>query len=337
MDTNRSGRMISRRLITLGSLLGLLIAGVCAGSVAQAAEPASAWKSPEIDQVLLGVAPDADATLVQMGERVGQSATSDGVTVTLDAVASDGITLVAALTVEREGGMPFEGIAPDVRTGAPGMTVSPAWLMAVGGNELDDLYGWSRLAVPYDADPSDPAIQLVVYIDLTPAAQAGGDVRLVLTDLKDVPVLGDSADSYDCATIAKGPWEFTFDFPTAAAPVFLPVDQPIAVLGVDLLPSSIVLTPLGVRATFEVPGINGYDERFADLSAVGAAVAELPVVVTLRDGRTIEMTEIGGGMSRLLEEGTARRRAQSPELIDVADVVEVTIGGTAIPVDVSKA
>lgn len=122
--------------------------------------------------------PTADTEIIdQIGRPIGASDTSNGVTVTADAILFDGYNYLISYTLEKDDGSAFDCTKnPD--TGLYDLY----WKRSDStiGRGVDGASGSSYF---YDENPSDNAIQYVETMSYNDAVQTGDTVKITLGDL----------------------------------------------------------------------------------------------------------------------------------------------------------
>lgn len=143
-----------------------------------------------------------------VGSPIGASATSDGVTITVDAVVGDATNAAIVLTVERADGSDL-GTTRAADTGELMVELGIPDEGATSVLEVEGLTSYSASRFNYDADPDDNAVQVMFCIRAGDSASLiGKTVRLSIPDLRDSGVEGAGPD--DWPVIAQGPWDIEF-------------------------------------------------------------------------------------------------------------------------------
>ena len=319
-------------------------------------------------EVFAGVfGPTADTEIFdQIGRPIGASDTSNGVTVTADAILFDGYNYLISYTLEKDDGSAFECTKnPD--TGLYDLY----WKRSDStiGRGVDGASGSSYF---YDENPSDNAIQYVETMSYNDAVQTGGTVKITLGDLC---VL--NSENGEPTTIAKGAWRLKFQLEAGNSAVELPAGQNIDVNGRSAAVDTIVLSPIGYHvvytvdgeATFdtlydengeEIPQENGREPAGASsvISPIGYHVVhdengeEIPqesgqepasvsstwesysakLLVTKTDGTVLDFSDCGGSMDPHDGKTVCTRQGTFDTILPLDEVASVTIGDTTIPV-----
>ena len=201
-------------------------------------------------EVFAGVfGPTADTEIIdQIGRPIGASDTSNGVTVTADAILFDGYNYLISYTLEKDDGSAFDCTKnPDTGLYDLGWKRSDSTI----GRGVDGASGSSYF---YDEDPSDNAIQYVETMSYNDAVQTGGTVKITLGDLC---VL--NSENGEPTTIAKGAWRLKFQLEAGNSAVELPAGQTIEVNGLSASVDKVVISPIGYHVVYTVNGEAKFD------------------------------------------------------------------------------
>ena len=312
--------------------------------------------------------PTADTEIIdQIGRPIGASDTSNGVTVTADAILFDGYNYLISYTLEKEDGSSFDCTKnPD--TGLYDLY----WKRSDStiGRGVDGASGSSYF---YDENPSDNAIQYVETMSYNDAVQTGGTVKITLGDLC---VL--NSENGEPTTIAKGAWRLKFQLEAGNSAVELPAGQNIDVNGRSATVDTIVLSPIGYHVVYTVDGEATFDTLYDEngeeipqesgrepagassvISPIGYHVVydengeEIPqesgrepagvcstwesyaakLLVTKTDGTVLDFSDCGGSMDPHDGKTVCTRQGTFDTVIPLDDMASVTIGGISIPIE----
>ena len=320
-------------------------------------------------EVFAGVfGPTADTEIIdQIGHPIGASDTSNGVTVTADAILFDGYNYLISYTLEKEDGSAFDCTKnPDTGLYDLGWKRSDSTI----GRGVDGATGSSYF---YDADPSDNAIQYVETMSYNDTVQTGGTAKITLSDLS---VL--NSENGEPTTIAKGAWRLKFQLEAGNSAVELPAGQSIDVNGRSATVDTIVLSPIGYHVVYTVDGEATFDTLYDEngeeipqengrepagvcsvISPIGYHVVydengeEVPqesgrepagvcstwesysakLLVTKTDGTVLDFSDCGGSMDPHDGKTVCTRQGTFDTVIPLEDIASVTIGGVSIPVE----
>lgn len=289
-------------------------------------------------EVFAGVfGPTADTEIIdQIGRPIGASDTSNGVTVTADAILFDGYNYLISYTLEKDDGSAFDCTKnPD--TGLYDLY----WKRSDStiGRGVDGASGSSYF---YDENPSDNAIQYVETMSYNDAVQTGDTVKITLGDLC---VL--NSENGEPTTIAKGAWRLKFQLEAGNSAVELPAGQNIDVNGRSATVDTIVLSPIGYHVVYTVDGEATFDTLYDEngeeipqesgrepagvCSTWESYAAKL--LVTKTDGTVLDFSDFGGSMDPHDGKTVCTRQGTFDTVIPLDDIASVTIGGVSIPIE----
>ena len=289
-------------------------------------------------EVFAGVfGPTADTEIIdQIGRPIGASDTSNGVTVTADAILFDGYNYLISYTLEKDDGSAFDCTKnPD--TGLYDLY----WKRSDStiGRGVDGASGSSYF---YDENPSDNAIQYVETMSYNDAVQTGGTVKITLGDLC---VL--NSENGEPTTIAKGAWRLKFQLEAGNSAVELPAGQNIDVNGRSATVDTIVLSPIGYHVVYTVDGEATFDTLYdengeeipqesgrepAGVCSTWESYAAT-LLVTKTDGTVLDFSDCGGSMDPHDGTTVCTRQGTFDTVIPLEDMASLTIGGVSIPIE----
>lgn len=289
-------------------------------------------------EVFAGVfGPTADTEIIdQIGRPIGASDTSNGVTVTADAILFDGYNYLISYTLEKDDGSAFDCTKnPD--TGLYDLY----WKRSDStiGRGVDGATGSSYF---YDENPSDNAIQYVETMSYNDAVQTGGAVKITLGDLC---VL--NSENGEPTTIAKGSWHLKFKLEADNSAVELPAGQSIDVNGRNATVDTIVLSPIGYHVVYTVDGEATFDTLYDEngeevLPESGREPASVrstwesyaaKLLITKTDGTVLDFSDFGGSMDPHDGKTVCTRQGTFDTVIPLDDIASVTIGDVSIPIE----
>ena len=320
-------------------------------------------------EVFAGVfGPTADTEIIdQIGRPIGASDTSNGVTVTADAILFDGYNYLISYTIEKDDGSAFDCTKnPDTGLYDLGWKHSDSTI----GRGVDGATGSSYF---YDADPSDNAIQYVETMSYNDTVQTGGTAKLTLSDLSVM-----NSETGEMQTIAKGSWRLKFKLEADNSAVELPAGQSIDVNGRSATVDTIVLSPIGYHVVYTVDGEATFDTLYDEngeeipqengrepagacsvISPIGYHVVydengeEVPqesgrepagvsstwesyaakLLITKTDGTVLDFSDCGGSMDPHDGKTVCTRQGTFDTVIPLDDIASVTIGSVSIPIE----
>lgn len=309
--------------VAAGLALALALGGGATVAVAAGVLPNPA----DVLSDVFGGAPAQTELLNEVGRPIGASATSNGVTVTAEAVAGDRFNYAVAYSIEFEDPAALEGV--ELHDGGTLTYVGDALLRVDGAMSGG---GFARL---YDADPTDNALQLVQVMGVQTWNDAGVVGRTARFSMSKLEIFTDEGEF---KTLAAGDWNLKFEMNYVDTTVDLPASQTTTWQGSDVTIDAVAVSSLGVTVDYTI------DRQTRDLALPGevseealaeqAAVIGLPVIVTFADGTTFDATDANGSSVKHGDGTTTVSKATTYDRIVAADdIVSVTVGDVEIPVN----
>ena len=309
--------------VAAGLALALALGGGATVAVAVGVLPNPA----DVLSDVFGGAPAQTELLNNVGRPIGASATSNGVTVTAEAVAGDRFNYAVAYSIEFDDPAALEGI--EFHEGGTLTYVGDAFLR-VDGAMSDG--GLVRL---YDADPGDNTLQLVQVMGVQTWNDAGIVGRTARFSMSKLEIFTDEGEF---KTLAAGNWNLKFEMNYVDTTVDLPAGQTTTWQGSNVTIDAVAVSSLGVTVDYTI------DRQTRDLALPGevsdealaeqAAVMGLPVIVTFADGTTFDATDANGSSAKRDDGTTTVSKATTYDrIVDADDIVSVTVGDAEIPVN----
>ena len=270
----------------------------------------------------------ADTEIVEkVGRPVGASATSNGVTVTADAIAGDASNIKILYTISRDDGEPFD-IPEDAKMTNGLLTLS----FDAPGSIINDTHGMGGGSYFYDADPTDNRIQYVEEWSVDADGSLIG--KTVHADFRDL-----KAYATDEIALAKGEWKLDFKINYEDASRALAAGTAIDQSGMSATIAQVSISPVGFSVEYLVDDTMDYS-TFGSGSSGQMTASEADeldrfynhdYVITMKDGSQISTSEAGGSANVVGDKTEVRQRFFFDSIIDVDQVESVTINGVEIP------
>ena len=274
---------------------------------------------------VFGGAPAETELLNEVGRPIGASATSNGVTVTAEAVVGDRSNYTVVYSIEFDDPSVLEGIEPGEDGTLP--------LAAEATLYVDGVNGGGGASWFFDAEPGDGTIQYAETMGFSTwngAGIIGRTIRFWMSEIRAY----DAEGGY--TTLATGDWSLKFEMNYVDTTVDLPAGQETTWQGADVTVDAVAVSSVGVTVDYTI------DRQIGDLGPSGKmsdeaqakqeAVTGLPVTVTFADGTTFDATnanthaeEQGDGTSAVTKTVTYDR------IVAAGDIVNVTVGDVEIP------
>ncbi len=306
--------------VAAGLALALVLGGGGTVAVAAGVLPNPA----DVLSDVFGGAPAQTELLNEVGRPIGASATSNGVTVTAEAVVGDRSNFTVVYDVEFDDPSALEGIEPNKNGTLP--------LVADATFHVDGTMAGGGGAWFYDAEPGDNTIQYAESMGFTTWNGAGIIGRTMRFSMSGIRTM----EGEDSRTIVSGDWNLKFAMNYVDTTVDLPAGQETTWQGADVTVDAVAVSSVGITVDYTI------DRQIGDLGPSGAmsdealaeqnAVLGLPVTVTFADGTTFDATNAnttavkqGDGTSAVTKTVTYDR------IVAADDIVSVTVGDVEIP------
>ncbi len=274
--------------------------------------------------------PPAQTEVVdKIGRPIGASATSNGVTVTAEAIIGDRTNYAVVFSIAKDDGTAFEGIEP-LENG-----VLPLGFESGSSVHIDGTMSGGGDGRFYDADPSDNAIQYVERMSVTAIGSSiiGHTARVNLSDLKMYG--GDGSTSH---VVAEGEWNMKFAVDYEDTSVDLPAGGAIEVSGMDATLDSATVSPIALTLEYTVHEVLNWEDqesgRMSDHNQDEMdRFLDPSVTLNMKDGTTVEIDALrgAGGTRENTNSTSCNKSIMFDEFLNLNDVVSITIGGTELP------
>lgn len=275
---------------------------------------------------VFGGAPAQTELLDDVGHPIGASATSNGVTVTAEAVIGDRANYTVVYAVELDDPSVLEGLTPNENGLLP--------LIADASIYVDGAMSGGGGAYFYDADPTDNVIQYVETMSVNTWDGSGIIGRTARFSMRGIRAFTEEGDK---GTIASGEWDLKFEMNYVDTTVDLPAGQTTTWQGAGVTVDAVAVSSVGITVDYTI------DRQIGDLGPSGQlsdeaqakqdAVLGLPVTVTFADGSTFDATSANSTAVEQ-DDGTSAvaKSATYDRIVDADDIVSVTVGDVVIPV-----
>lgn len=294
------------------------------GALARAADSLAA---------VFGAGPAQTELIDRIGRPIGASCTSNGITITADAIIGMRHAYAVVYTIEKEDGTAFDELK---------MSESRRYNLFLEGSGNVNALTALRLGIKgghgssftFDANPADNAIQLVEMMSLTGsnASLAGETLHFEASKLLYFPE-GKQADGRDLPveTLATGDWSMSFKIDYEDLSVDLPTGQTFTINGSSAVINELAISPLGADVTYTVDALDGPSGPTGLETNSDNRAGHGDLTVTFADGTT---QELGSGYGSWQESG--KTVVQKTWFFDrvrpVDDIASITVGDLTIPI-----
>lgn len=279
---------------------------------------------------IFGAGPASTEVIDKVGHPIGAAQSCNGVTVSADAVIADRQNYAIVYSISKDDGTAFEGLEANeygyLNVLNEGQSTDIAGLYSPFDGGGQGAYGGSYF---YDADPTDNAIQMVEQMSV----QSGDRTLMGRTAHAQFGNFRMTGDSYENAPVmAAGDWNLSFVINCEDTSVEVAADRAFGTPSGEALMTGLTVSPIAVTVEY------AYGEGEVDPDAVGDDVTEAhtagDVTILMDDGNTI-VIENNGGMAMQWGDDGSLSCSQSlflPQIVDVAHVSSITVGGIEFPV-----
>lgn len=274
---------------------------------------------------VFGGSPAQTEVIDKVGRPVGASASSNGVTITADAIIGDKDNCVLVFSIRKDDGTAFEGLKP-LENG-----ILPLGFEAPSSTSIDGVLSGGGGSYFYDADPSDNAIQYVERTSVDTLGNNGIIGRAARVELRNLSVRGDG----EARTLVEGVWKLKFAINYEDTSVSLGAGQSFEMNGMQATVDEMSISPIAITVRYTVDGVMQWeDQADGQMSDHNSAEVErfaAPVLITKVDGTVIDISN-GASSTERLDNGTTacREGIIFTEVMNLDDIVSITIGDTVI-------
>ena len=292
------------------------------GTLARAADSLAA---------VFGAGPAQTELIDQIGRPIGASCTSNGITITADAIIGMRNAYAVVYTIEKDDGTAFDELTMNERgvynlnlDGGGSINALTALRLGV------DASGGTRYT--FDADPADSSLQIVEMTRI-----GGSDVSLVgetlhfnATEIGFTRV-GEDGRDLPSQAIATGDWNMSFKIDYEDLSVDLPVGQTFTINGNSAVVDELAVSPLGATITYTVDATDGASGPTGLETDAEKRVGYGDFTVTFTDGTT---QELGSGYTSWQRDGktVVQKTWFFDQIRDVDDIASITVGDLTVPV-----
>ena len=269
--------------------------------------------------------PTADTEVIdQIGHPIGASDTSNGVTVTADAILFDGYNYLISYTLEKDDGSAFHctknpdtGLL-DLHWGETDRDIGRHTGGAIGSS-------WF-----YDENPNDNAIQYVETMSYSGAVKPGGTAKISLKDLR-------SFGAQDETVLAEGTWHLKFKLDAGNCAKELTAGQTINVDGKSATVDKLIISPIGYNFTYTVDEQAQFRETVSGKAPTSQQnewdAFSAPLSITMKDGTVVDLSGSGGSMEPENGKTVCTRQGTFDQILPLEDMASVNIGGVTVPTE----
>lgn len=268
-----------------------------------------------IDDVLHG-APAPTEIKDTIGHPIDARATSDGVTISADAVMGDDHGYMVVYSVSRDDGEPFGQVSAD-ENGT--LTIDGHIVNVDLDQTVDGATSQAGDQYLYDADPADNAIQVVTRFTVD-SDLIGATVKAHFASL------GVFSDDYkQVQPLATGTWDLKFALNYESNQVPLAPAGELLIEGTDGTVQAVSVSAVGVWVEYTMDGVEEYPESDGPWSPGFLGLGTF--TITMRDGSSFSVPS--GAGEEIEQDGATLCKVGSffDRAIDPTQVASVTFNG----------
>lgn len=301
------------RWLRVAAVIGALCISVGAGGYAYATGQLVDVLTAAED-VFGGVAP---TTIVErIGRPTQASATSDGVTITADAIMGDERSYVVVYSLRRTDGKSFG----KVETNKYGVATIDGKSVLIDFNQrVTGLLGQGGGARVYDADPSDNAIQLAV--------QMSGDKSVLganaHTHINKIALLDSSYNTEQ--VLAQGSWDLNFKLSYDPVVQRMAAGGTFDVAGKNAKVDAVSVSAVALNLDYTVDGVEQAPENSSQYSPAYLDLGD--IIITMADGSQIHVLSGAGTAQVDADKTICKTSTFLPQIINPDEVVSLSFAG----------
>lgn len=258
-----------------------------------------------------------------IGRPIGASATSNGVTITASSVMGDRFGYAVVFDIAKDDGTAFEGIE-EREDGTLALDFENEGGIAV----IDGAYSQGTYAYFIDLDPSDNAIQYVKKCVVDPEGVARLSGETMRVSFKNLTAIDADGGKH---VLAEGVWKMRFAVDYGVYSIDLPTRDSFAFGKGTGTISSIVLSRLNLSINFTLDYRISYDPE--GVSPEYEHLFFHPIItVNYKDGTKLDASNASTLIAPSQNKTECEKFIPFEQIIDLEDVVSVTVGDAEIPV-----
>lgn len=280
---------------------------------------------------VFGAGPAQTELIDQIGRPIGASCTSNGISITADAIIGMRNAYAVVYTIEKDDGTAFDELTKNengtynlVLDGGGSINALTALRLGI------DASGGTRYT--FDADPADNSLQIVemTRIGGSDASLVGETLHFNATEIGFTRV-GEDGRDLPSQAIATGDWNMSFKIDYEDLSVDLPAGQTFTINGNSAVVDELAVSPLGATITYTVDAVDGPSGPTGLETDAEKRVGHGDFTVTFADGTT---QELGSGYTSWQQDGktVVQKTWFFDQIHDMTDIASITVGDLTVPV-----
>lgn len=263
----------------------------------------------------------------KIGRPVGVSDTSDGITISTDAIIGDSNNICVVYSIANADGTPF--VLPE------GISAQDVFFAGNSGTEFPFITGGMNGSIGVqDNNEIDGVFQIVEMLSSEKSLPLGKNVTAEFSRLSYFNTDG------EVVTLSDGNWKLKYKLNFEDVGVTIPVEKQYTRYGVNFTVDEITISPIAVKANYTVDAIPNWSNSGngkmseQDQKESDKFLHDVELIITKSDGTIIDLTESsGGGLTPKKDTTLGYKGTVLDEIIPLNEIVSVTVGDILVDIN----
>ena len=274
---------------------------------------------------ILGASPIQTEIIEKTGRPVGASDTSEGITITVDAIIGDSSNVCVVYSIGNEDGTPF--IVPE------GVDPQDVFFASVdSGTEFSALMGGLHGSTGVvDIHKDDGTLQVIEKISTTKKLPLGKNVTAKFSELSYFSKEG------QVVKISDGEWDIRYKLDFEDTGIHIPVGKSYEKADTTYTVDDISISPIAITAKYTVEGVpdwgDGESGQMSEqqIKETDKFLDSVTLIITKKDGTIVDLTEYSGGSVFPHEDDTiCQKGTVLDEIISLDEIATITVGDISV-------
>ncbi len=307
---------------------GILIAAAMSLLAVTAYATGALQSASEILSPIFGGSTAQTEIIQKIGRPIGAADTSDGITITADAIIGDSYNVSVVYTIANADGTPF--------TLPQNVTATEMFFSGADyGTDFPITAGGLQGSIGVvDTDPADGKLQIVEMISTEETLPMGKKLTAKFSELS----YFDEGKKQEVA-LSKGNWKINYELNYENSEVTIPVQQKFSRDDLNFTVNNISLSPIGLQATYSVDATPQFEDSESGKASAqrekeeNRFIGSIDLLITKKDGTVLNLTTSGGGLDYSKDGITmGHKGGLFNEIVPIAEIASVTVGDVVINV-----
>lgn len=276
---------------------------------------------------ILGATPVQTEIIEKIGRPIGASDTSDGITISADAIIGDSNNVCVVYSIENGDGTPF--VLPN------GISPQDVFFAGNSGTEFPFTAGGINGSIGVqDNNETDGILQIVEMLSSEKRLPLGKNVTANFSQLSYFNTDG------KVVPLSDGKWKLRYALNFENVGIIIPVEKQFTRDSLTFTVNKIMISPIAIKANYTVNGIPNWSNSKSgkmpeqDQKEMNKFLEGIELIITKSDGTTIDLTESsGGGLSHEKDVTFGYKGTVLDEIIPLNEIVSVTVGDIVIDIN----